>query len=140
VMAIDSIYLVEGDPQRLLSSLAAKLRPHGVMVIRTTNRNQIYRLLAARWHARPGRRGAPAPVRYRIVGDAKFGFSERALARRLSPAGVEPVATHRWERRPRTGPRLASDLGVLGLQRLSRGRIDLCPGLVTVARRTTTPQ
>jgi SAM-dependent methyltransferase len=136
VMAIDSIYLVEGDPQRLLSSLAAKVRPGGVMVIRTTNRNQIYRLLAATWHARGGRRGVPAPVRYRIVGDAKFGFSERALARRLSPAGFEPVAAHRWERRRRTPPRLATDLGALALHRLSRGRIDLCPGLVTVARRT----
>jgi SAM-dependent methyltransferase len=136
VVAIDSLYLVEGDPQDLLTALGARLRIGGVIVIRTVNRNQVYRLCAAGWRACCRKRSEPAPLRYRVVGDAKFGFSERSLASRFPKASLEMLAAYRWERRSRSAVRATFDAGTWALHKLSRGHVDLCTGLVTVARRT----
>lgn len=134
VLAIDSLYYPEGDPADTLRDLAAKLRPGGVLVVRATNRNQLFRLWAGGWRAVHRRPRTPAPLGYGVVGDAKFGFSERALTRWITPL-LEPPATYRWERRTKRASRQVLYAGTWLLYQLSLHRVDLIPGLVLVARK-----
>lgn len=136
ITAIDSIYYCGvPKPADLFAIFARKLRSGGILITRTTNRNQIYKIYALRWHLLHGRFDKPAPIAHRVCGDGMFNFSERAILKYLEPTGLKKVATYRWEhKRKRPGERLR-DVIALAVYYVSRGRLDVCPGLVLVARK-----
>lgn len=136
VTGIDSFYLcTEDDPTDLFRQLAAFLRPGGILISRTTNRNLIYRLYALKHRLRHGGWGSPVALPLPIVGDARFGFSEQSLVPMLARAGLDRVATHRLERKRKTRKEAVRDLVARGLFSVTFGLLDICPGLVIVARK-----
>ena len=136
IVAIDSIYCCGGsDPTELLATFCRKLRRGGILIARITNRNQIHRFYAFRWHVLHGRFCVPAPIPYRICGDAMLNFSERALISRFPHAGLRKVAAYRWERKRKRPLEYVRDAAVLVAYYVSAGRIDICPGLVIVAEK-----
>lgn len=130
VFAVDSIYYVEGDPQRLITQLASKLRPNGILLTRTTNRNLLYRAAAC-----IKKKTAPhggTLVSYRFMGDSKHGFSQRALERYAQNAGLRCQASYRFEHKPRGIGRSTYDFAAAAVCRCSLHMVDFATGLVMV--------
>jgi len=137
IIAIDSIYCCgQSDPTDLLASFSRKLRPGGILITRTTNRNLVHRLYTLRWHLFHGRWKLPAPIPYHVCGDAMFNFSERALVSRYAAAGLTGVTAYRWEKKRKRLMEYIRDVGMVVMYYASVKKIDLCPGLVLVARKS----
>lgn len=134
VFVIDSLYLAQ-DAGSLLNALAETLRPGGVMITRTTNRNAIHRM-ASWWHRLGHGTDQPAPISYRLCGDAKLGFSERALVPRLAKAGLRRVAAYRSERKPVSPVAWIRNGLALAAYHATLRSVDLCTGVVLVSRKT----
>ncbi len=135
ITLIDSLYYHEGDLAAFVATLARKLRPGGVLLTRTTNRNQTYRLYALRWHLRHGRWREGAPIPRRIIGDSRFGFSQRALMPLFQRAGFKRVAAHRWEHKRKTPVERVRDAVALAAYYATAACVDVSPGLVLVMRK-----
>jgi SAM-dependent methyltransferase len=138
ITAIDSMYYTDIAPGDLLALFARKLKLGGLLITRTTNRNQIHKIYAWRWHLIHGKLPEPAPLAHRVCGDAMLNFSERFLSKHLEPAGLKKVATYRWEKKKKRTEEYIRDAVVLFAYYASVGRIDLCPGLVIVAQKKDT--
>ena len=135
ISAIDSLYCTEGDPRTVLKQMSDLLRPAGILITRTTNRNTVYRMHAAWWHLRNGRKDEPAPISYKLCGDAKHGFSRKALSTMLESVGMEVIASYRLEHKAKTTLETMRDIFALCAYYLTFGQFDVCPGLVLVSRK-----
>jgi SAM-dependent methyltransferase len=136
ITAIDSIYCcVENEPANIFAAFSRKLKADGVIITRTTNRNQVFKAHAALWHLLHGQLGRPAPIRSRICGDAILNFSERSLLKSLEKSALKKVATYRLERKKKRRFEYLRDAIALGLYYMSMGQIDICPGLVLVVKK-----
>jgi len=134
VFAIDSLYCLS-DPRPLLGKLHRVLSAEGHLVLRVTNRNQLWKgyLFVRR---AMGRRTSLMPeVPHPVAGDAMLSFSLRSLRRLLRESGFEIVTTYRWERKPLSPlVRLRELIALIG-HRLTGGLVDLNSGLVVVAKK-----
>jgi SAM-dependent methyltransferase len=138
ITAIDSIYCCpENNPANIFAAFGRKLKADGVIITRTTNRNQVFKLYAASWHLLHGQLGKPAPIPYRICGDAILNFSERSLLKSLAQTGIEKTAAYRLEQKRKRRLERLRDAIALGIYYVSMGLIDICPGLVLVAKRSS---
>ena len=136
ITAIDSIYYC-GDisPVDLLGIFHKKLKSRGLLIIRTTNRNCIFKAYALLWHLLNNRCDRPVPLTDEICGDAIHNFSEKSLLKYIESAGLKRIAVYRWERKKRRPIAYLGDILAMATYYGSVGRIDICRGLVLIAQK-----
>ena len=131
----DTLILYPKNLLELFGAIREKLRPGGLFAIRTPSRNLLCRLWF--WWSRlvHGRRHEAASMGYFLLNDWRFGLSEKALRLLLERAGLKTIACYRWEHKTRPMLQTLFEMGAVGLYYLSAKTIDVCPGLILVARK-----
>lgn len=133
ILAIDSLYYHGGNPAEPLGEFYRMLRPGGLLVLRTTNRNFLHRLYASCWHLRHGQFRKPAPASKQFAGDGRFGFSQRVLTRLLRQQGFQRIVAYRREHKPKSFPVRCFDIAAMAIYYASFKTIDANTGLVLIA-------
>ena len=72
-------------------------------------------------------------VSYKICGDAMLNFSSKSISKFLRQAGFNVVSAYRWEKKTKSLKESLRDVVALLVYFLSFGKLDFCPGLITVA-------
>jgi SAM-dependent methyltransferase len=125
ITLIDSLYCVP-DPVATLNLCRSKLASDGLLLMRITNRNGYARIMNRLKHR----------TDFSTLGDATFSYSTAGVTRVLTRAGFDVVSVSPDYGLGKTGlgrKTLAYYALCRNVGKLSRGRIDLAPGLIVSA-------
>lgn len=135
VATVDSLYYLE-EPLPVLRRMAALLRPGGALWGRIATRNLHCRTVARIKRLLGRTEGDVVRLSRSLVGDAKAGFSRRAIRRMLGEAGLEVLWLYVPEPGKRRGwKRGAVDRVLWAVDALSAHRLPVAVGLQFLARR-----